>query len=170
MPTRNNEISATIKNEIMKLTEIVFDQNYFQFNSIQLKQTGLTMGAPTSAIFVEIFLHWLEHTQITKILTKHNSNGYFQYVDNVLIVYNPQDTIIENTLADINSLHPNLKFTIQEETNSTLNYLDLHITNVHGQLEYKVYRKPTATDVIIHDSSCHPFEHKISALCTIHHH
>jgi hypothetical protein len=57
-----------------------------------------------------------------------------------------------------------------EETNSTLNYLDPHITNVHGQLGYKVYRKPTATDVIIHDSSCHPFVHKRSALCRIPHH
>jgi hypothetical protein len=62
---------------------------------------------------------------------------------------------IGNTLTPFNSLHPDLNLTMEVETNSTLNYLHLTITNTHGQLEYQIYRKPTATDVdLINQNSC----------------
>jgi len=45
------------------------------------------MGAPTSSILSEIYLQYLENTEIFDILLKHHIIGYFRYVDDILIVY-----------------------------------------------------------------------------------
>jgi hypothetical protein len=57
-------------------------------------------------------------------------------------------------------MHPNITFTID----NSINFLDLTITNNNGQFEDKTYRKPTTTDLIIHNETCHPFVHKMSAI------
>jgi hypothetical protein len=41
------------------------------------------------------------------------------------------------------------------ETNNKLNYLDITINNKHNTLTFNIYRKPTTTDLIIHNDSCH---------------
>jgi hypothetical protein len=47
---------------------------------------------------------------------------------------------------------------------NTLNYLDITITNNHNKLTFGIYRKPTNTELIIHNDSCHPYEHTKSAI------
>jgi hypothetical protein len=42
--------------------------------------------------------------------------------------------------------------------------LDLTIHQRNKKLECEIYRKPTHTDIIIPNDSCHPFEHKTSAI------
>jgi hypothetical protein len=46
-----------------------------------------------------------------------------------------------------------------------INYLDSTITNWKNKLNFEIYRKPTTTDHIIHQDSCHPFEHKKAGIC-----
>jgi hypothetical protein len=55
-------------------------------------------------------------------------------------------------------------FTIEKETHNTLNYLYLTIANNHNKLTFGKYRKPTNTDLILHNDSCHPNKHKNSAI------
>jgi hypothetical protein len=42
--------------------------------------------------------------------------------------------------------------------------LDLTIHQRNKKLEFEIYRKHTHTDLIIPDDSCHPYEHKTSAI------
>jgi hypothetical protein len=72
------------------------------------------MGTPTSAILSEIFLQALEYNHILMLLNKHHIIGYFRYVDGILIIFKFQITQIENRLADFNSLHIKLKFTLEK--------------------------------------------------------
>jgi hypothetical protein len=46
------------------------------------------MGAPTLAILAEIFVQFLEHTVIYKILEKRQIIDYYRYVDDILITLN----------------------------------------------------------------------------------
>jgi hypothetical protein len=62
-------------------------------------------------------------------------------------------------LEEFNTVHPNLKFTLETETHNKINYLDITI-NKQDKLTFGIYRKPTTTDIIIHNKSCHPNEHK----------
>jgi hypothetical protein len=146
------------------MLQIILQQNYFQFDNQYYKQNiGLAMGAPTSAIIAEIFLQNLEHNQICNILTKYII-GYFRYVDDILIIYDINKTHIDTMINEFNTIHLTINFTIENEENNKLNFLDLTIHRKHNKLDYTIYRKPTATDIFIHNSSCHPIEHKLASI------
>jgi hypothetical protein len=53
---------------------------------------------------------------------------------------------------------------VEKETQNRINYLDLTITKEDNKLTFVIYRKPTTTDSIIHNDSCHPNEHKKLAI------
>ena len=60
-------------------------------------------------------------------------------------------------------IHHKLKFTLEIELNNSLNFLDLTITKTNNTHTYKIYRKPTTSDMVIHNSSNHPTQHKHAA-------
>jgi hypothetical protein len=95
--SNNSEISVHIKTENILLTSVIVNQNYFEFNATCYKQIeGLGMGIPTSALFAEAFLQWLEHMFIIKILLEHRIIGYYRYVDDILILYDKDVTYIDH--------------------------------------------------------------------------
>ena len=53
---------------------------------------------------------------------------------------------------------------MEKEINNMISLLDLSIEKTHDKLQLGIYRKPTTTDLIIHNDSCHPFEHKKDAI------
>jgi len=73
------------------------------------------MGAPTSSIFVKIFLLYIENTQIYDILRKSKVQGYFRYVDDILIFYKEIHTNIKEMRDLFNSISPGLNFTLELE-------------------------------------------------------
>jgi len=85
------------------------------------------MGAPTSSIFPELYLQYLESTKIYDILMNHNIEGYFRYLDDILVVYNESKSDINYILDRFNKLTPQLEFTLERETNRRINFLDITI-------------------------------------------
>ena len=73
------------------------------------------------------------------------------------------DRQLKTFLDFINSLHKNIKFTIELEQDHTINFLDLKITNKNNKHDFAIFHKPSYTDITIHNSSNHPFSHKVSA-------
>jgi hypothetical protein len=141
------------------------EKNYFQFDQKYYKQTdGLAMGTPTSAILAETFIQHMEHKYIYPILNTQQVTAYYRYVDDILIIYNKKKTNIEETLKDFNNIQPSIKFTTEKEKHRKMNYLDITIHQRNNQFEFSIYRKPTQTDIIIPNSSCHPYEHKLSGI------
>ena len=96
------------------------------------------------------------------MLEKQNIKGYFRYVDDILLVYIDNTTNIHKVLDEFNNLTPKLKFTLEEEQNNQINFLDITIKKNHKGLSFDIYRKPTTTDIIIPTDSCHPNEQKNS--------
>jgi hypothetical protein len=165
----HNSIPIEYKNEIMTLVKVILRQNYFQYNDeLYLQKEGLAMGAPTSSIFAEIFIQYLEHTHIIEILQKHNIIDYYRYVDDILIVYNDSSTNICDTMLDFNAVHPNIQYTMETQVDNKLNYLDITIEIINSRFSFNIYRKPTTTDLIISNESCHPMEHKLAAIRYLH--
>ena len=66
----------------------------------------------------------MEGTTIPVILSKHNIKGYYRYVDDILIVYTDTTTNIHTVLDEFNSITPKLEFTLEEEQNDKINFLD----------------------------------------------
>jgi hypothetical protein len=76
-------------------------------------------------------------------------------------LYDQNKTKIE-WLNEFNNIQPSIKFTIKKEQHEKINYSDNTIHCKDKRLEFSIYRKPTQTDIIIPDSSCHPYKHKVS--------
>jgi hypothetical protein len=50
---------------------------------------------------------------------------------------------------------------VKKEIINKLNYLNI---TKHNQLTFEIYRKPTTADLIIHNDSCHTYEHRKPAI------
>jgi hypothetical protein len=85
------------------------------------------MGAPTSSILSEVFLQYIEHANIINILSKFYIENYNRYVDDILLTYSKTKTNIQEVLIEFNKIHHNLQFTLEQENNSILNFLDVSI-------------------------------------------
>ena len=132
--------------------------------NIQFSQTqGLAMGVASSSIRSEVYLQFLENTQIYNILIQHQIILYFRYVDDILIVYSDNNTGIYQVLDLFNNISPIMNFTIEKEQNNSINFLDISICN-NQKISFNVHRKPTTTDIIIPTDSNHPPEHKGAAI------
>ena len=67
---------------------------------------------------------------------------------------------IEDLLGRINSLHPNLKFTVEKESESQLPFLDMIIERRDGRLTSGWYQKPTDTGLCLSYYACAPQRYK----------
>jgi hypothetical protein len=114
------------------------------------------MGAPPSAIFSEIYLQEIEHTNIFAILVNNNIHNYFRYVDDILLLYDVTVTDITTALEQFNNITSNVEFTIEHETNKQINFLDIPISRQQHNFQFDIYCKPSITGHIISMDSCHP--------------
>jgi hypothetical protein len=69
-----------------------------------------------------------------------------------------------NILDEFNAIHPELKFPMEQQTQNMINYHDLTTMQNQNELNFGIYRKPISTDLILHNTSCHPYEHQKSAI------
>ena len=92
-----------------------------------------------------------QHTTITMELHQPKVREQF-FDDNYSIL---KCTHLENFFHHINNLHQNIKFTMEEESNGKLAFLDTLLKRNNGEISVLVYRKPTHTNQYLHYSS-HP--------------
>jgi len=76
-----------------------------------------------------------------RLSKKHKTINYFRYVDDILIIFDPNHSDIQSILADFNTVQPNLQFTAEMEENKTINYLDITIHRTHSNWNVAIYRK-----------------------------
>ena len=115
-----------------------FEGKYYQ------QQNGVPMGSPLAPILAETFLQTLENNKIKSEFENKHIKKYWRFVDDgLLVIENSQNkTILENWLQ---TLHPNIKFTFEEEINNQIHFLDINIKRFTNHVETRIYRKP-----------CHP--------------
>jgi len=160
-----HNLDKTLTKDILTITRLIVTQNYFWFKgNMYVQKKGLAMGAPTSSIFSEIYLQYMGNTLIYDVLQKTRIEGYFRYVDDILIVYNENLTDINEIHNRFNSISPDLNFILELEQDDGLNFLDLTIKKTTTKMIFNIYRKPTTSDNIIPNNSCHPSEQKLAAI------
>jgi len=86
-----------------------------------------------------------------------------RYVDDIFCIWNGTERQLNSFLTLLNSFNKQIQFTIEIGTNCSLYFLDLNISLINNKFNYNIYRKPTFTDTVIHNSSNHPPSHKHSA-------
>lgn len=162
----NSKLQPKAIDELITIVDTILSQNYFQFdNKFYTQGNGLAMGSPLSSILSEVFLNNLENNYLWSDKNKQKDKivFYHRYVDDTIILFNGnarQLNILNNFL---NSIHRNIKFTLEVEDNNSINFLDLNIMKKDNRLKFNIYRKPTMTDQTIHASSHHPQSQKYAA-------
>jgi len=151
--------------EYCNLTKLVISQNYFQYKgNFYTQKEGLPMGSPLSGYLANIVMCKFENDYI---LTQFKDNIKFwsRYVDDTLSIFRETDDIkVDQFLEILNSKHETIKFTLEKEINSKINFLDISITKCANKLDFSIYRKPTNNDRYIDGFSSHPYIYKYSAI------
>ena len=93
------------------------------------------MGDQASSTTVEIYMQASKRTAVTTAL--HPPKVWEQFVDNVYSIL--KHSYLENFFHHINSLHQNIKLSMEEEYNV--------------EISVSVYRKPTHTGQYLHYNS-----------------
>ena len=106
------------------------------------------MGGPVSSTTAQIYM---QASAITMAL--HPPKVWEGFVDDVYSIIKRMH--LEIFFHHINNLHQNIKFTMKEESNGELAFLDTLLKQNNGEISVLVYRKPTHTDQCLHYSSHH---------------
>ena len=109
------------------------------------------MEGPASPTTAEIYMQAHERTAISTEL--HRPKVWERFADDIYSIL--KRTHLENFFHHINNLHQNIKFTMKEESNGELAFLDTLLKRNNGEISVLVYRKPTYTDQYLHYSSHH---------------
>ena len=139
--------TAIPQDKFLDLVNLVLTTTWYTFNSQFYQQTdGVAMGGPASSTTAEIYMQAHERTAISTAL--HPPKVWERFVDDVY-------SIIKRTtfFQHINDLHQKIKFTMEEESNGELAFLDTLLKRNNGKISVLVYRKPTHTDQYLHYSS-----------------
>jgi len=156
-PSSIQNVDNKLMEEIITMTCSIINQNYFEFhNKFYIQNIGLTMGAPISSILSELYLQFMEHTKLYTIQLQNNVLGYSRYVDDILTVCNDSKTDIDKVLDYFNNAIPAITFCVEKETDNSINFLDITVHKSTENLSFSTHRKPTTTDTIIPNDSCHP--------------
>ena len=120
------------------------------------------MGCPLSPFLAEIFMDSLEHT-ISNTQHFKKVGIWKRFVDDIFGIFNGTLEQLNDFHSYLNTIHPNIKFTLEIETNNSLPFLDLKLTKLNKQLHFSIYRKPTTTKHVIPFDSISPLSHKLAA-------
>ena len=117
---------------------------------------GLAMGSPPAPHLANGWMSQFDNT------LQGTSSLYTRYMDDIL-TENHKD-LTSSRLSDANSLHSNLRFTLERETNGGLSFLDMRVINNNGALESTWYTKPTDTGLIMNYDALAPKKYKHSVV------
>ena len=156
--------TAIPQDKFLDLVHLVLTTTWYTFNSQFYKHTdSVAMGGPASSTTAEIYMQAYERTAITTAL--HPLKVWERFVDDVYSILKLMD--LENFFHHINNLHQNIKFTVEEESNGELVFLDNLLKQNNAEISVLVYRKPTQTEEYLHYSSHHQASCKVSVVSSL---
>ena len=137
----------------MELLEACATFNVFKFEESEYEQChGLAMGSPLSPVLAQLFMENLESGPIRKIVGPHIT--WLRYVDDTLVLI-PRRKNPQQLLDQLNKIHPRITFTMEEEVDDVIPFLDTLIHREDSSVRLSVYRKPTNKDDYFHYFSGH---------------
>ena len=84
---------------------------------------------------------------------------WWRYTDDIFFIWEHGEEFLEKFLNKLNSFHPTIKFTAKY-SKETINFLDVNVRLVGGELMTDLFVKPTDTHQFLDPSSSHPYHCK----------
>ena len=162
-----SEIQTNISRAEMKELLLLCTKSvHFSYNdSIYVQSDGVAMGSPLGPVLANIFMVELER-EVLPTLAEHML-PWKRYVDDTVSWI--KETSVELVTEKLHSFHQNIKFTHEMENKGTISFLDVLLTRTgnSGELETKVYRKKTDSDIYLHWNAFAPIKWKRGTLRTL---
>ena len=99
-------------------------------------------------VLANVFMVFYDST----LLNDYNLNKpkfHLQYIDDILAAFQKEQDSI-NFLNSLNNKHPNIRFTIKNQFNHSIAFLDLFISGIDNQtLTIQSHRKSTYTGLLL---------------------
>jgi hypothetical protein len=142
--------------QIMKLVHISLETYFKTLGGDIFKQTdGTPIGKSISGPIAGIYMAWLEETFILNGRMKRKISFWKRMRDDIFLVWEDTSERLQSFQVFLNGIEPKIQFTLEEEKDGNLAFLDMFIMRREGKLATKVYRKPTHTQQYIHWRSNH---------------
>ena len=110
-----------------------YDGKFYTFSD------GVPMGSPLSSLISEVFMDHLEKEILNSSHHLIEKIGYWhRYVDDILCLWNGDQSDITEFLALISAQYPTINFTA-EVGGDRINFLDLNISISNGRHEFGIY-------------------------------
>ena len=123
--------TAIPQNKFLDLVNLVLTTTQCTFNAQFYQQTdGVAMGVPASSTTAEVYMQADECTAISAALNP--PKVWEQFVDDVYSIL--KRTHLENFFHHINKLGQNVKFTMEEESNRELAFLETLLNQNIGKI------------------------------------
>ena len=114
------------------------------------------MGSPVSAVVDSLYMEFLEELALETAPT--TPRVWKRYVDDTFCIFRKGST--EELLHHLNGVRPIIKFTLEQEEDGKIPFLDTLLRREDGRLDVSVCRKPTHTNQYIRFKSHHPTDVK----------
>jgi hypothetical protein len=145
--------------ELLDLLKLCLENNDFMFNGEWFLQIwGTAMGKKFAPNYANIVLALWESVALSKCPLKPDI--FLRFLDDIFIVWSHSEEEFWQFFQILNNHHPTIKLkaTIHRES---IDFLDVTVFkgarfSAHGQLDTKVYFKPTDTHELLHKLSYHP--------------
>ena len=129
--------------DIMSALKLCLHSTIFTFKNVLYRLIcGAPMGSCISPVVANIFMEYVERQALT--FFREPPKIWIRYVDNIFCIINY--SMIDEFLQDINSISPNIQFTVELEKDRSLPFLDVQITrNANNTLRTTINQKLTHT-------------------------
>ena len=145
----------------IELMEIATKSVSFSFNEIIYRQIeGVSMGSPLGPILANIFVGFHESLLFEKFPKPFI---YLLYVDDTFVSFSSRNDALL-FFDKLNDLHSSLSFTMEEENDNKLPFLDVLVERCDFSFLTSVYRKPTFTGLYLSWDSFAPRSRKVNLI------
>ena len=152
--------------DICSLLNLCLEATYLMFEGKIYQQVhGTAMGSPVSMVVMNLAM---ENIVCRALSSFHTPLRFWRrYVDDTCTVL-PRD-LVESFHTHLNSIDPNIQFTVERESEWQLPFLDVLLTREDdgGGISTSVFRKATHMDQYLAYESHHPTTHKKAVIRTL---
>ena len=164
---RKKKVQGLLKRHFKQLLNLATKSSCFLFNGNYYCQIdGVAMGSPLGPTLANLFLCHYEEIWLDKCPINFRPVYYKRYVDDIFMLFKDQSDV-NKFLRYLNSRHPNIEFSKEEELNGKISFLDIDISKGEGKFITSVYRKDTFSGVYSNFYSFIPREYKKGLLNTL---
>ena len=143
-----------------RLKKLLTWSTTFQYDNKFYKQIdGVAMGSPIESLRADFIMNYLIDKALEIAPQLHRPSFFCRYMDDCFATF-IEPTSINIFFNNLNSIHKQIQFTKEIESNNSLAFLDVLIEKSDFGINTSTYHKPTRTDLLLKYSSFSPNRYK----------